>query len=37
MNGILWGVIVVLLCVIGGLCWKIRLLRVSARQIGERT
>ena len=34
MNGILWGVIVVLLCVIGDLCWKIRLLRVSARQIG---
>ena len=35
MNGILWGVIVALLCVIAGLCWKIRLLGVSARQIGE--
>lgn len=35
MNGILWGIIVALLCVVAGLCWKIRLLRVSARQIGE--
>lgn len=35
MKEILWVVIGVLLCVIGGLCWKIRLLRVSARQIRE--
>lgn len=35
MNGVLFGIIGVLLCVIGGLCWKIRLLRISARQIGK--